>query len=202
PVSFFIIGEHVYASRLQNNTWDSLKIAKHIQLCNHSFTHAFDNHYNKFYTLPDSVVKDFKRCRDSLQLTNNIVRTPGRNIWRVDSLSFTDLKKSTVAADSLQKAGFIVLGWDVEWHYDSKSLRVTSTADEMINLIDSTFAHNRTMQKDHLVLLAHDQVYHKPGDSMELRRFIKKLKLKDEYELSLVTSYPNPATLADTFVLK
>jgi len=41
-----------------------------------------------------------------------------------------------------------------------------------------------------LVLLAHDQVYHKSKDSTELRQLIQKLKLKDEYELSLATSYP------------
>jgi peptidoglycan-N-acetylglucosamine deacetylase len=39
-------------------------------------------------------------------------------------------------------------------------------------------------------VLAHDQVYQKSGDSMQLRDFIQKLKKKDEYELSLVSNYP------------
>jgi peptidoglycan-N-acetylglucosamine deacetylase len=46
PVSFFIVGQHVFASRFQHETWDSLQIAKHIDLCNHSFCHA-NNHYEK-----------------------------------------------------------------------------------------------------------------------------------------------------------
>ena len=109
PVSFFIVGEHVFASPAQSAMWDSLKMAKQIELCNHSFSHA-DGRYEKFYTDPANVVDDFKMTEDSLELENSIARTPGRNIWRVDTLRFTDLKKSAMAADSLQKAGFVLMG--------------------------------------------------------------------------------------------
>jgi hypothetical protein len=40
------------------------------------------------------------------------------------------------------------------------------------------------------VLLAHDQVYGKTKDSAELRQLIQKLKLKEEYELSIASNYP------------
>jgi peptidoglycan/xylan/chitin deacetylase (PgdA/CDA1 family) len=189
PVSFFIVGEHAFASPAQAKLWDSLTIAEHIDICNHSYTHA-NNRYEKFYQRPDSVVKDFQRAHDSLNLTNKIVRTPGRNIWRIDSLNYTDIKSSADAADSLQKAGFIVMGWDLEWQYDHKSMSVTTTADKMIAQIDSAFAKKQTRYNDHLVLLAHDQVYNKPDDSIQLRRFLQALKLKEEYELVLVTAYP------------
>jgi len=140
--------------------------------------------------IPDSVVSDFQRSQDSLQLKNNIVRTPGRNAWRIDSLQFTDLKKSKAAVDSLQNAGFIVMGWDLEWHYDPKELSVMNNSDELLKQIDSVFTNNKTKSPENLVLLAHDQVYKKSKDSTELRQLIQKLKLKEEYELSLVTSYP------------
>lgn len=190
PVTFFIVGEHVFASVNQTNTWDSLKIAEQIEICNHSYTHAGHNHYEKFYETPDSVVADFQRTQDSLDLKNNIVRTPGRNAWRIDSLQFTDLKKSKAAIDSLQQAGFIVMGWDLEWHYDHKELTVMNSADDLMRQIDSVFNHNKTRSPENLVLLAHDQVYQKSKDSAELRQLIQKLKLKEEYELSLATSYP------------
>ena len=190
PVTFFIVGEHVFASVNQNNTWDSLQMAKQIEICNHSYTHAWHNKFEKFYESPDSVVSDFQRAQDSLDLKNNIVRTPGRNAWRIDSLQFTDLKKSKAAVDSLQKAGFIVMGWDLEWHYDHKELTVKNSADDLLKQIDSVFNNKRTKSPEHLVLLAHDQVYGKTKDSAELRQLIQKLKLKEKYELSIATSYP------------
>ncbi len=190
PVTFFIVGEHVFASVNQNNTWDSLQMAKQIEICNHSYTHALHNKFETFYESPDTVIADFQRAHDSLDLKNNIVRTPGRNTWRIDSLQFTDLKKSKAAVDSLQKAGFIVMGWDLEWHFDHKDLTVKNSADDLLRQIDSVFNNKKTKSLEHLVLLAHDQAYQKPKDSTELRLLIQKLKLKDEYELSIASTYP------------
>ncbi len=190
PVTFFLIGEHVFASTSQRATWDSLRVDSSIELCNHSHTHAWHNRYNKFYEEPDSVVNDFKRCRDSLELTNTITRTPGRNIWRVDTLSYTDLKKSAAAADSLQQAGFTIIGWDLEWHYDHKSFTLKNKSDELLMQIDSLFAGNKTRIPEHLVILAHDQVYDDSNDSAELHQLIKKLKARDEYELLVTSRYP------------
>ncbi len=192
PVTFFIVGEHVFASIGQNQTWDSLKMAKNIELCNHSYTHAH-NHYRKFYNKPENVVKDIKRTKQSLLPDNNIVRAPGRNCWRVDSLHFTDIKKSKKAIDSLQAAGFVVFGWDLEWQYDPKTLVLKNSADDLLSEIDSMFSQGKTKVKDNLVLLAHDQVYQKSGDSMQLREFIQKLKKKENYELSLVNNFPGIA---------
>ena len=193
PVTFFIVGEHVFASVNQTTTWDSLRIAQQVEICNHSYTHAWHNKFEKFYESPDSVISDFQRAHDSLDLKNNIVRTPGRNTWRIDSLQYTDLKKSKAAVDSLQKAGFIVMGWDLEWHYDHKDLTVKNSADELLKQIDSVFNNKKTKSPEHLVLLAHDQVYGKTKDSAELRQLIQKLKLKDEYELSIASGYPGTA---------
>jgi peptidoglycan-N-acetylglucosamine deacetylase len=190
PVTFFIVGEHVFASVNQNNTWDSLQMAKQIEICNHSYSHALHNKFEKFYESSDTVIADFQRAHDSLDLKNNIVRTPGRNTWRIDSLQFTDLKKSKAAVDSLQKAGFIVMGWDLEWHFDHKDLTVKNSADDLLRQIDSVFNNKKTRSPEHLVLLAHDQAYQKPKDSTELRLLIQKLKLKDEYELSIASNYP------------
>jgi peptidoglycan/xylan/chitin deacetylase (PgdA/CDA1 family) len=189
PVTFFVVGEHVFASAVQHQLWDSLRIARHIEICNHSYSHA-NGRYETYYQQPDSVVKDFKRTHDSLGLTNAVVRTPGRNIWRVDTLQYTDLKRSAAAADSLQKAGFVVMGWDLEWHFDHKTMSVTTAADDLVKQIDSAFAHRRMKIADHLVILAHDQVYQRPSDSQQLRTFLQLLKKKGDYEFALMTTYP------------
>ena len=106
PVTLFIIGEHVYGSKEQNAVFDSIVNCNLFEIANHSFTHAFENKYAKFYQVPDSTVKDFKRCADSLHLTANIIRTPGRNIWRTQFVNCTDINASKAAADSLFANGF------------------------------------------------------------------------------------------------
>jgi len=194
PVTFFVIGEHVFASAGQQQMWDSLKMAKQIELCNHSYTHAWHNHYDSYYNNPDSVVNDFKKSMDTLGLDNNIGRTPGRNTWRIDTLQYTDLKRSKIAVDSLQKAGFAIMGWDLEWHYNGKTLCTTNTADDLMRQIDSVFEHHRTRTPEHLVLLAHDHVYTDANDSAELHSFIRKLKSREDFELELVSRYPGVKT--------
>lgn len=189
PVTLFVIGEHVYGSRLQSALYDSVSQNNLFEIANHSYTHAFENRFNSFYQLPDSALKDFERCADSLHLTSNIIRTPGRNIWRTDSISCTDIKTSIAAADTLYGNGFKALGWDLEWHFN-KEQRPVQTADEMITQIDSAFAKNKTKTTDHLVLLAHDQVYISSDDSAVLHNFIIQLKKKDEYNFEQVSQYP------------
>lgn len=187
-ITMFIIGEHVYSSKEQTATYDSLVQCSFVELDNHSYTHAH-NRYEKFYSQPDSVVKDFRRCADSLGLGNNIIRTPGRNIWRTNNIACTDIKTSLTAADSLQKAGFTAIGWDLEWHYD-KQLNLENTEDELLHELDSLFRQCKTKTPDHLVLLAHDQVYADAADSMTLHGFIKKLKIADEYNFEVISRYP------------
>lgn len=190
PATLFIVGQHVYGSKEQHAVFDSLINCNLFEIANHSFTHAFQNKYAKFYQVPDSAVKDFKRCADSLHLTANIVRTPGRNIWRTQLVNCTDINSSKAAADSLFANGFTIAGWDLEWHYDEK-LRLKNTSDEMVLQVDSMFTNAKTKTPDQLVLLAHDQVYQKPFDSAELHQFIIKLKAKNEYNFETISKYPD-----------
>ena len=81
-------------------------------------------------------------------------------------------------------------GWDLEWHYDHKSFTLKNTSDELLRQIDSLFAWNKTKTPEHLVLLAHDQVYDDASDSSELHQLIKKLKAREEYELVIASNYP------------
>jgi len=189
PVTLFIIGQHVYGSREQTATFDSLIVNKYFEIANHSYTHAFENKFAKFYTVPDSALKDFIRCADSLHLTANIIRLPGRNIWRTANISCTDIHSSKPTADSIYAKGFTEVGWDLEWHFDD-TLGLKNTCDEMLQQVDSMFDNNKTKTPLHLVLLAHDQVYEDAADSGQLHQFIIKLKQKDEYNFEIVSKYP------------
>jgi hypothetical protein len=106
PVTFFIVGEHVFDTRWQHALYDSLQASPYITVCNHSYSHAHCR-YKSYYSLPDSVVSDFRHTQDTLHLDNPVARTPGRNCWRIDSLRCTDLKASTAAVDSLQLRLFL-----------------------------------------------------------------------------------------------
>jgi peptidoglycan-N-acetylglucosamine deacetylase len=188
PVTLFVIGEHVYGSEEQRAAYDSLLQCSYIEIENHSYSHA-GNRYAHFYKRPDSVVNDFRRCADSLAFVNKIVRTPGRNIWRSAGINCTDIKKSTAAADSLQKQGFTAIGWDLEWHFDS-SLKLIETGDVLLQQADSMFCKGKTKTPGHLVLLAHDQVYADKEDSASLHCFIQKLKAANEYDFEVISKYP------------
>jgi peptidoglycan-N-acetylglucosamine deacetylase len=188
PVTFFIIGEHVFGCPEQKATFDSLQQCRYIEIANHSYTHA-GCRYEKFYSAPDSVVKDFARCADSLGIRSGIIRTPGRNIWRTENITSTDIKASTAAADSLKQKGFISVGWDLEWHFN-KQLDLLCSEEELITRVDSLFAKGKTKTPEHLVLLAHDQAYTDTGDSARLHSFIQKLKLNDNYDFDFISNYP------------
>lgn len=200
--TLFLVGGHVYGSRQQNALYDSILSSRFVEIANHSYTHA-KNRYAKFYAVPDSVVKDFERCADSLQLSSNIIRTPGRNIWRINNISCTDIKSSLAAADSLEHKGYKVMGWDIEWHYND-DLKALQTSDEMAREVDSMFTYNLTKVPNHLVLLAHDQVYADSEDSSSLHQFLKTLKERGEYNFSSVKNYPgiNNEFATDTSLTK
>ncbi|MFC3157500.1 polysaccharide deacetylase family protein [Chryseobacterium arachidis] len=99
----FLVGKHAVGSKKQKEDLELLKKDQLIELANHSFTHAH-NKYTDFYKNPAAVVQDFDVAKDSLKLLNKIARTPGRNIWRLNNITVTDLKSSTEAANSLKKS--------------------------------------------------------------------------------------------------
>lgn len=188
PITMFLIGEQVYGSHWQARLYDSLLANNLIELQNHSYCHAHSR-YRKFYSCTDSVIQDFYRCADSLQLTSKIIRTPGRNIWRTGNISSTDIKNCTHVADSLCSEGFELVGWDLEWHFD-KDLALQNTNEELLKQVDTLFAKRKMKTPDHLVLLAHDQMFADANDSCELHEFMNKLKSSDDYNFETISNYP------------
>lgn len=189
PATLFLIGEHVYGSREQMAIYDSILHCSWIERANHSYSHAFENRYNRFYAEPAEAIGDFEKCADSLGFTNRLIRLPGRNTWRTENITSTDIKSSSNTADSLRAAGFTAIGWDLEWHYNNEQ-RLVQTDSEMLRQVDSAFARNRMKTKNNLVLLAHDRTFTKSDDSARLHRFISALKQKDEFDFEILSNYP------------
>lgn len=189
PASFFIVGEHVFDSPKQTQTWELLKADSLIELCNHSYTHAH-NRYTSFYNNPSGVIEDFKRSREQLQFSNNIARMPGRNAWRIDTIDHTDIYQSSAAIDSLHAAGFNIMGWDIEWMFDHKTLTPDTAIDLLLRRIDNLLMAQKTKTPGHLVLLAHDQAFQTEKALQLLHLVIQSLKNNPEYELVPASKYP------------
>lgn len=189
PASFFVVGKHVFDSPSQGITFQELKSDSSIEICNHSYTHAF-NHYTKYYNHPDEVVKDFQRNKEALSLVSQVARMPGRNAWRIDTIIHTDIQSSKSAIDSVQNAGFMVMGWDIEWMFDHKTLEPSPDTDLLLRQIQNMLEASTTKTPGHLVLLAHDQSFQNEADIEKLRSFIQQLKNNPDYELLLASNYP------------
>ena len=189
PVSFFIVGKHVFDSPTQKSFWEQLKADSAIELCNHSYTHAL-NHYTKFYQQPDSVLLDFEKSQQKLSFSNNIVRMPGRNAWRIDTIEVTDIWESKPAIDSVRNAGFAVMGWDIEWNFDHKTLAPDSSTNLLLRRIYNMLDAGTTRTPGHLVLLAHDQAFQKEAYLDSLHSFIQQLKKEPDYEFVVASKYP------------
>lgn len=192
PASFFIVAKHTYDSKEQHTTWEKLKNTPGIELCNHSFSHA-GNHYSRFYREPQQVVADIERSNDSLHFQNNVARMPGRNAWRIGKISHTDVKESKEAIDSVHKAGFAVMGWDVEWGFDHNSLVPDADTSYMYRRIQNLLNDSATKTPGHLVLLAHDQSFRRDEDVKLLEAVLTHFKNDPGYELRLVSQYPGVA---------
>jgi len=189
PASFFIVGKHVFDSPEQEETFRQLMADSAIELCNHSYTHGL-NHYTRFYKNPEEVINDFQRSEARLSLTSKVCRMPGRNAWRIDTVDHTDISESAAAIDSVYDAGFAVMGWDVEWMFDHKTLDLVTDTDLLLRQIQNMLEAGKTRTEGHLVLLAHDQAFQKEADIEKLHYLLQQLKNNPDYELLLASNYP------------
>ncbi|KPE51144.1 polysaccharide deacetylase family protein [Chryseobacterium indologenes] len=184
----FLVGKHAYGSKKQKDDMELLKSNPLIELANHSFTHAH-NKYTDFYKNADAVVHDFNIAKDSLKLYDKIARTPGRNIWRLNNINVTDIKSSAEAANGLKKAGYKVIGWDLEWR-PSPQMTLKGSHEAMLKKVDSIFLNDLEKTSRHLVFLTHDQ-YLRDADSInELDLFIEKLQKSNKFVFRKISQYP------------
>lgn len=184
----FLVGQHAIGSQKQKKDLETLRKDSLIELANHSYTHAH-NRYDSFYKNPEFVLQDFNAAKDSLKLINKIARTPGRNIWRLNNITSTDIKSSTAAANNLQKAGYKVIGWDLEWKPTNK-MELKGNHQTMLKKVDSIFFNDLEKTSRHLVFLTHDQ-YLTDADSInELDLFIEELQKSNRFVFRKISAYP------------
>lgn len=188
PATLFLVGEHIYGSKAQLADFELIANDTLFQIANHSYSHA-DNQFSKYYRDSAKVLQDFKRVNDSLNRKMMISRTPGRNIWRLDSILVTDIKSSKECADFLAENGFVLVGWDIEWKCNDEN-KIQEKSSEMINLIDSAFEKKKMQTENHLVLLTHDQYFRDSLSIAELDKFLQTIKTRNDIVLRKIKDYP------------
>jgi peptidoglycan/xylan/chitin deacetylase (PgdA/CDA1 family) len=185
--SFFEIGLHQSRSAYARNMYSRIQNDSAFALCNHSYSHA-NGKYVQFYHQPDTAFADFMLAKNILRPKNNIIRLPGNNAWNTNqSKRASGLVKPIV--HKLDSAGFNIIGWDLEWHFNKKG-RPVQSAQRMANLVDTLFAHNQTMTKNHLVILMHDHMFGASADSAKLATMVALLKANPHYQFRKITQYP------------
>lgn len=188
PVTSFIVGKHAYDSKTQAKNLKELDNHELVELANHSYSHA-ENKYSEFYKYPEKVVHDFDRAKDSLKFKNKYARTPGRNIWRTSNINNTDIKSSKNAADELQRAGYVLVGWDLEWKPDN-TMKLKGSHQQMAKRVDSIFFNDLEKTSRHLVFLTHDQYLQDDDSVKELDLFISGLQNSNRFEFRKISDYP------------
>jgi peptidoglycan-N-acetylglucosamine deacetylase len=191
PATFYMIGLHRFGSPDQEQLWKQVNAEPSFEVCNHSFTHAYRNHFPQFYSDVNGAVNDFVRNQDSLQFNNTICRAPGSNVWRLPGLRVDHVfKNRTQVMDSLFKLGYCFTGWDWEWTYNGRTQKARQTPDQLMSELEGVYQSKDIRHKNHLILLAHDLVYADSADASMLRDFIVKLKNNPEYEIKKISEYP------------
>jgi peptidoglycan-N-acetylglucosamine deacetylase len=191
PSTLYLVGKHYESMPGMHKMIDSLRNQPYIVLANHTYSHAYGDQYLKFYTDVNGAINDFTKAQKILNITSNITRCAGRNVWRTPLVNITDDKGPGTAMDSLYKTGnYNFTGWDRTWPYDYKTFKNTKNTAEMLVITKKFFDSSYTKQPNSLVLLGHDQQYADDEDFKQLSDFIDSIQASKKYQFATMDMYP------------
>jgi peptidoglycan/xylan/chitin deacetylase (PgdA/CDA1 family) len=187
--TMFMVGHNMELSAAMKANFELASKDKLLEIANHSFSHA-NNHYKEYYDNPQAVVQDFDKNQQLLKFADKDGRMPGRNTWRVAGRKKDDAAANgSEAADLLQKAGYSIFGWDLEWQHQSNGTPI-QTVQEMFQEIERTILDpKKCFTPYHFVLLSHDEMFQKPWEESELKQLVEMLKAKG-YKFDHIDNYP------------
>jgi peptidoglycan/xylan/chitin deacetylase (PgdA/CDA1 family) len=159
-------------------------------LANHSFSHGFNDKYNKFYSTPDSAYNDFMRNERDLDIKVKIIRLPGNNTWASNG-KIHGQKAENPLVKKLDATGYKIIGWDMEWGQQAKMKAPKESVDEMIKDINQKFDDGSTNEANMIVILSHDRLFEKPQYVDSLRKFIRVLKQDPRNVFETIDHYPS-----------
>jgi peptidoglycan/xylan/chitin deacetylase (PgdA/CDA1 family) len=192
PVTLYLVGKHYNAMPGLHKMLDSLRTKPYIVFANHSFSHAYGDKYLKFYNDIPGVINDYTTAQKTLNITSNIARCAGRNLWRTNALNITDSANGPgTALDSLFNQGYNFTGWDFSWGYDYKKFVNKFDADSTLRRVNKFLNQKLCHTPNHVVILGHDQQYADDTDFKQLTDFIESVKANPKYQFATMETYPN-----------
>lgn len=184
----FVVGRHAKASKQNMQALQQTMQSPYFEVCNHSYSHAY-SHYKAFYSNAASASKDIMDNETDLGLTTRIVRLPGRNIWATPNIKrgWGDKGGGGSTAKILLENGFKVYGWDMEW--DRRGSDPVQNPQLFVSQVESLINRKATAVKNHIVILAHDDMLGNTNGRTWLREIIDLLRQKG-YVFEHMSNYP------------
>ena len=195
--TFFLIGEHA-EYRHGRAILDTMRKDMHnFIFANHSHSHA-NNRYVDFYKRPAKALDDFMRIHDSLRFEHPIARFPGNSAWVMDGM-LRSSKLTKPLSKMMDSIGYNVMGWDLEWHFDTNS-RPVQSAELMARQVINAFESKSSMVKNHVVLLTHDRMFREGNYKDSLAKMITILQSKKGYVFETADQYPKLKKRENTMI--
>ena len=189
-ISVFLVGEHAEKSKQLGTYYKLYEQNPFVEVYNHSYTHA-NNKYELFYSNPENVLADIQKNEQLLNLRYKIVRLPGRNMWRIGGRKRDDGISGSAAADLLEKNGYKVYGWDIEWQHNASNGTPVQSVDEMVKEIETRLESGNTFTQENIIILIHDEMFQKKWEESELKQLIDKMRLHQNYMFEHIRFYPD-----------
>jgi peptidoglycan/xylan/chitin deacetylase (PgdA/CDA1 family) len=188
PINVFLIGRNVCATHKNRSLFREYQDNPMVEIGNHSYTHA-ERHYKSWFKQPLQVLADFDRSSDSLGQTNRLIRLPGRNFFRLDSLSRDERSNGKEAADTLAARGYAVFGWDLEWRSHAGNGIRTHSGKEMMDLVGAMLDKQKTFLPGRVIILLHDPELKNEEFKNELEEFIRLAKEDGRFSFEHLSEY-------------
>ncbi|MBX9779494.1 MAG: polysaccharide deacetylase family protein [Chitinophagaceae bacterium] len=187
--SFFMVGQHTAQRKNGLLLVDSIKSAyPQTVVANHSYTHA-NGHYKYFYRHPEMAFADFQQAQQYLQISLPIIRLPGNSGWVLKDTTHLSHLVSRVGK-KLDSAGYNLIGWDLEWHFNKHSAKPVQSSQTMVNEVNRLFQENKTFHPNHIVILMHDRMFRDSADLVKLKEMITGLQANPTIIFETVDHYP------------
>ncbi|MFV0158903.1 polysaccharide deacetylase family protein [Empedobacter falsenii] len=182
----FLVGFNAFTKDLKQNVED-YKANPNVEIANHTFSHA-RNKYKTFYSIPEQVYEDIGKNEVVLDIHSRWVRLPARNTWRLNKRKKDDPMKNAIpAADLIAKNQYYIYGWDYEWNRNQEGL---TSPENIYNGIVNRLDQNKTFEKNHLVILMHDDMFNSDTNAEKLRQLIILLKQNPKIVIEGISGYP------------